>query len=181
MYGYKLPHSPLTRVVKINRWSDRDRNVEYERQNGFRRAMLRHSLATGHAARVPQGYAHVDSIDMLCPRPDIPGSVRHAAKRAIRAWPCAGIVSERIPPFPRWVQQLLARRFCAATAETGLPEPASDDCLVRPYLGSRGGAAGRGWSLEHRNFELHLNQLEELGVDPLPVADAMAHALAVMH
>ncbi|KAB2571406.1 hypothetical protein BFW01_g10021 [Lasiodiplodia theobromae] len=63
-----------------------------------------------------------------------------------------------------------------------MKRPGNRDCLVRVYLGSRRQSAKRSerfFSL--RNLKLHLNQMEELGMDAEVLAAQVAGALATMH
>ncbi|KAI9761002.1 MAG: hypothetical protein M1840_002156 [Geoglossum simile] len=104
--------------------------------------------------------------------------------------PCNIILSECIQPLPQNIRELLIDQYCPAPL---IPEiKASDtnqDCLIRPYLGRRRIApGGRGrpsrfqvFSL--RNFPLHVDQMEQLGIgaDTNKYAETMAEALAMMH
>ncbi|KAK8135093.1 hypothetical protein PG984_007105 [Apiospora sp. TS-2023a] len=104
--------------------------------------------------------------------------------------PCNVLISERIPPMPEPIRNLLVDKFCPKTPES-LPaqiraDEQNQDCLVRPYLGRTKHGRGRSrisfFSL--RNFPLHLDQMPELGLSPPLVrnyAAAMANALAFLH
>ncbi|KAK8040190.1 hypothetical protein PG993_008601 [Apiospora rasikravindrae] len=103
---------------------------------------------------------------------------------------CNALFTERIPPMPEPVRNLLVDKFCPKTPES-LPaqiraDEQNHDCLVRPYLGRTKHGRGRSrvsfFSL--RNFPLHLDQMAELGLPSDAARDyaaAMAKTLAVLH
>ncbi|OQV03759.1 hypothetical protein CLAIMM_08762 [Cladophialophora immunda] len=98
---------------------------------------------------------------------------------------CNMLCSERIPPLPREVRDLLVDRYCPATSvQTIKNNDADRDCLVRLYLGRRKiqSEARRGHNFfSLRNYPLHLNQAEELDLPIVQYACAMAEMLAMMH
>ncbi|KAK8078670.1 zinc finger domain-containing protein [Apiospora saccharicola] len=103
---------------------------------------------------------------------------------------CNVLISERIPPMPEPIRNLLVDKFCPKNPES-LPaqiraDEQNQDCLVRPYLGRTKHGRGRSrisfFSL--RNFPLHLDQMLELGLSSPLVRDYaadMAKALAFLH
>ncbi|KAI0547638.1 zinc finger protein-domain-containing protein [Xylaria curta] len=98
--------------------------------------------------------------------------------------PCNILLSERIPPLPKVVRQLLIDKYCPPTLVSSIAaDPNNYDCLVRPYLGKRRrhyrNSTFRVFSL--RNFPLHLDQMEDLDLDTYEYALRMAKALAFMH
>lgn len=98
---------------------------------------------------------------------------------------CEVVCMERIPPLPTRMRDFLVGRCWPPRTEGGKEAAGSytrdKDCLVRPLLGRRHGH-GAGTSLrEPRGFRLYVDQLEHLGVDPVPFALAMADAMAVLH
>lgn len=102
---------------------------------------------------------------------------------------CNAIVSEKIIPVQASTRRLLLRKFRPDVDEEGAMNSSSNEhCLIRPYLGRRRYRSAetevqprgkRAFSL--RNFPLHLDQMEQLGIDPSEYAIAMADALAFMH
>lgn len=108
----------------------------------------------------------------------------------IKYKPCNTLQSQRIPPFPRSTRELLIEKYCP-------PEIKSEDsrsaknraCLIRLYLGRRRIRQTPGWQSKFkgfslRNFPLHLDQMEEIGVsqqDMSLYARIMAEALATLH
>ncbi|KAJ4523358.1 hypothetical protein HRR83_000006 [Exophiala dermatitidis] len=98
---------------------------------------------------------------------------------------CNVLCSERIPPLPQEVRHRLIDRYCPpASVSTIKANDADRDCLVRPYLGRRKiqNEARRGRNFfSLRNYPLHLNQAEDLGLPILEYARAMADTLAMMH
>ena len=99
---------------------------------------------------------------------------------------CNTIMSEQIPSVPQVVREQLIDRYCPAdlAAEIKSSE-ANQDCLVRPYLGRRRyhTRPSRFKAFSLRNYPLHLDQMEEIGLDTDLVlyAEIMAEALAMMH
>ncbi|ETR98898.1 hypothetical protein M419DRAFT_87747 [Trichoderma reesei RUT C-30] len=82
---------------------------------------------------------------------------------------CNAIVSEKILPVKDSARRLLVQTFRPdVDAEDILRSQSNKHCLVRP-------------ALSLRNFPLHMDQMEQLGIDPSGYAVAMADALAFMH
>ena len=124
--------------------------------------------------------------------------------------PCTSVVSEHIPPFSQRIREQLLDAFCPEqpiscscpkqTIDCPCPKtlkefvktnPADEDCLVRPYLGRRRRHAPPKSDSEERptrfqrfslrNYPLHIDQIETLGLDALAYAKTMASTLATMH
>ncbi|WEW59682.1 hypothetical protein PRK78_005161 [Emydomyces testavorans] len=104
---------------------------------------------------------------------------------------CNMILSERIPAVSQKARELLIDRYCPSSfaAEIKTSE-ANEDCLIRPYLGRRRYNAAahtrpsRFKAFSLRNYPLHLDQMEELGLDAADLVhyvEVMAEALAMMH
>ncbi|KIY03433.1 uncharacterized protein Z520_00124 [Fonsecaea multimorphosa CBS 102226] len=98
---------------------------------------------------------------------------------------CNVLCSERIPRLPREVRDRLVDRYCPPpSVQTIKNNDADRDCLVRLYLGRRKiqQEARRGQNFfSLRNYPLHINQAEELDLQVVDYAHAMAESLAVMH
>ncbi|KAF9699141.1 hypothetical protein EKO04_002854 [Ascochyta lentis] len=103
---------------------------------------------------------------------------------------CRALISERIPKVPRQVSDKLVDLFCPDNkplADFVKDNPDDSSCLLRPYLGRRrrhqqgGATASRFQRFSLRNVPLHVDQMEELGLDIKLYATAMAGALALMH
>ncbi|KAI9761003.1 MAG: hypothetical protein M1840_002157 [Geoglossum simile] len=92
---------------------------------------------------------------------------------------------ERIFPLPETVRHTLIEVFSQPSNITqAKSDSANKDCLVRPLLGrKRFGASRPGGSIffSLRNFKLHLDQIQDLGLDAEEYADSMADAMAVLH
>ncbi|KAL1862369.1 hypothetical protein Plec18170_001195 [Paecilomyces lecythidis] len=118
---------------------------------------------------------------------------------------CNVIHAQRIPPMSRPVREFLIDRYCPPSIVAEIKtSDTNQDCLIRPYLGRRrvlptepsqsDDERGTGTSSRRpprqraffslRNFPLHIDQMEQLGV---PFSDmeiytrGMADALAAMH
>jgi hypothetical protein len=93
---------------------------------------------------------------------------------------------ERIFPLPKIIRDKIIDVFCqldTSTREQAKDIPSNKDCLVRPYLG-RARVAGnqsrlRAFSL--RNYKLHLDQIQFLGLHAEEFAILMAKSMAIMH
>ncbi|KAL6695540.1 zinc finger domain-containing protein [Trichoderma pleuroticola] len=106
---------------------------------------------------------------------------------------CNAIVSEKIIPVSTSIRRLLVQNFRPDVNEEDVINSQSNEhCLIRPYLGRRRYRRSeaepataqprqrlRAFSL--RNFPLHLDQMEQLGVDAGDYAVAMADALAFLY
>lgn len=103
--------------------------------------------------------------------------------------PCNMIHSQRIPPFSQNIRQVLIDNYCPPKIVSKIITSQPDkDCLIRPYLGrrrtKRHTTTSRFTAFSLRNFPLHLDQLESLGISTVGInkyAQTMAETLAVMH
>lgn len=88
---------------------------------------------------------------------------------------------ERIFPLPKPIREALIEKYCPPRIKEQISSnEANKDCLIRPYLGRiKYGAGQQFFSL--RNFQLHANQIEDIGMDASELLLGMAHALAVLH
>ncbi|CAG8937269.1 unnamed protein product [Penicillium salamii] len=103
--------------------------------------------------------------------------------------PCNVIMSQRIPPFTEPTRRLLIENYCPPKIQQQIINSEPDkDCLIRPYLGrrrtQRAHTTSRFSAFSLRNFPLHLDQMESLGITTSEIyqyARSMAETLAVMH
>ncbi len=88
---------------------------------------------------------------------------------------------ERIFPLPKPIREALIDKYCPPRIKDQISSnEANKDCLIRPYLGRiKYGGGQHFFSL--RNFQLHANQIKDLGMDATELLGGMAHALAVLH
>ncbi|KAF3355375.1 hypothetical protein VdG1_04208 [Verticillium dahliae VDG1] len=97
---------------------------------------------------------------------------------------CNALLSERIPPMPEPARRLLVEKYCPEPIrESILADPKNEDCIIRAYLGRRRfrpRAASRFAAFSLRDYPLHVDQMEDLGLDLPAHAAAMAQALAFM-
>ncbi len=97
------------------------------------------------------------------------------------------LLSERILPLPRIARDALIDLYFpkaqpAHRREAAKQDQANRDCLARVYIGKRRDPSRRPpqfFSLN--NFNLHVDQMEDLDVDIDALAESMADALALMH
>ena len=98
--------------------------------------------------------------------------------------PCSTLVTERIPPFPEGVRHRLIDKYCPAHLRELIKSSTPNrDCLIRPYLGRRRwlGKESRFQAFSLRNYPLHADQIEELGLDGRLYARIMAETLAHLY
>ena len=98
--------------------------------------------------------------------------------------PCNALLTDRIPPFTKKSREALIDAYCPASLRSTIKASEPDrDCLVRLYLGRRRHPAkqSRFDAFSLRNYPLHIDQVEELGLDALLYARTMAEALAEIH
>ncbi|KAJ5278695.1 zinc finger protein-domain-containing protein [Penicillium angulare] len=92
---------------------------------------------------------------------------------------------ERILPLPEKIRLALIDAYCnPVNVPKARADPASKDCLLRVLLGrKRYGSSRPGGSIffSLRNYKLHIDQVQELGLDATGFATSMADALAVLH
>ncbi|KAI1130807.1 zinc finger protein-domain-containing protein [Nemania abortiva] len=97
---------------------------------------------------------------------------------------CNILITQRIPPFPQHARNTIIEKYCPSSLIRNIKaDTNNDDCLIRPYLGRRkwGQQASRIRVFSLRNYPLHINQIEELGLDPFAYSKVMAQALAFMY
>jgi hypothetical protein len=96
------------------------------------------------------------------------------------------VMMERILPLPKVVRKALISQFYApeqnldsTEIETHLDHTLNKHCLARVYLGKKNGAFDHVTPL--RNFPLYLGLMEQVGINPVPLARAMGKAYAILH
>ncbi|EEY20689.1 conserved hypothetical protein [Verticillium alfalfae VaMs.102] len=99
---------------------------------------------------------------------------------------CDALLSERNPPVQESARRLLVEKYCPEPSrESMLADPKNEDCIIRAYLGRRRfrpRAASRFAAFSLRNYPLHADQMDDLGLDqPIYAAAVMPQALAFMH
>ncbi|KAK5996374.1 hypothetical protein PT974_01708 [Cladobotryum mycophilum] len=136
---------------------------------------------------------------------NIPESIGFLDSQNVEAWsrilprlpggyaPCNAIISEKIMPVNLSVRKLLVQKFIPGVdAEQVLTSRNNEHCLIRPYLGRRRHRRRESQSstdtprrrlqvFSLRNFPLHVDQMEEVQINPSFYAEAMADALAFLH
>ncbi|PTB53102.1 hypothetical protein M431DRAFT_556142 [Trichoderma harzianum CBS 226.95] len=84
---------------------------------------------------------------------------------------CNAIVSEKIVPVSTSIRRHLVQKLRPdVNVEDVINSQSNEHCLIRPYL-----------AFSLRNFPLHLDQMEQLGIDAGDYAIGMADALAFLH
>ncbi|GKU12388.1 unnamed protein product [Fusarium langsethiae] len=98
-----------------------------------------------------------------------------------------GLESERIFPAPLPVREALVDALLPPVIKRDrdkfLAQPENKNCLVRMYLGRRytTKVQGKVRNLKLQNFPLHVNEMEDLGLDTGHFARLMANTLAIIH
>ncbi|KAJ0299624.1 hypothetical protein COL5a_000146 [Colletotrichum fioriniae] len=94
----------------------------------------------------------------------------------------AVLVSERIPALPLEIRRALIEVFCPREQRIAARViQRNNNCLSRLYLGRRRQNTRVEGGFELRNFEMTLDKMEILNLDPLQYVAPMAEALAFMH
>ncbi|RKU48738.1 hypothetical protein DL546_000910 [Coniochaeta pulveracea] len=162
-------------VVKLAKASDRDLWNDYVMHTRIATELDRFVI---NGLKVPACYyfvpqEHTEFFDRY------PGLM--SAANGILNLPTAALLTERILPLPQVVREKLIQKYCPERIRNrAMAETSSEDCLVRPYLGSVKGKSNMMF-FSLRNLKLHLNQLLELGLDIEAISTSMGHSLAVMH
>ena len=97
------------------------------------------------------------------------------------------LISEHIPPIHAIGRNALMDYFCPEKLRPGAKlQDSNNDCLIRLYLGKRRDHITRvrpGTKIYFgiRNFPLCLDQMEDIGLDTMAFASAMADTLAILH
>lgn len=133
--------------------------------------------------RVPKLYSYVAKDDTGWWTSNLSKFEDQQANDASFALPTMGLISERILPLPKITREALIDEFCPAHLRSLVrSNPVNRDCLARVYLGKRrrpGQPLPPNFTL--RNFNLHLDQMLELGLPVNDYAEAMGEALAIIH
>ncbi|KAH8641428.1 hypothetical protein IG631_04369 [Alternaria alternata] len=100
--------------------------------------------------------------------------------------PNYGLISERIYPLPLPVREAIVDALCPKAIKddksTFLNRTENKNCLVRLYLGRRNDSRKmEARNVRLRNFPLHVDEMERLGLDTSSFAKTMAKALAFLH
>jgi hypothetical protein len=97
--------------------------------------------------------------------------------------PAALYITQRIPPLRTHVREaLIDKYFPDGLKEKAKGDEANRDCLVRLYLGKRRDPERRKpIRATLMNYNLHLDQMEELELETKDFAKTMARALATIH
>ncbi|KAK2009169.1 hypothetical protein LZ32DRAFT_608701 [Colletotrichum eremochloae] len=99
----------------------------------------------------------------------------------------SALVSERVLPAPLLVREALVDALLPAVIrhrkQDFLARPENKNCLIRMYLGRRHTTKTQDkiQNLKLQNFPLHVNEMEQLGLDTAHFATLMANTLAIMH
>lgn len=96
--------------------------------------------------------------------------------------PRAGFTMERILPLPEEIRRALITLFFHSSEQAVALASVNKEnsaCLIRPYFGKNAPPDVEYDSLW--NFELHLNQMTQLGLDTRRLVKEMAIGLSVMH
>lgn len=94
------------------------------------------------------------------------------------------LLTERIPPFPKSVRETIINAYYPESLRSSIKSSEPDqDCLIRPYLGRRRRLVkqSRFQAFSLRNYPLHIDQIEELGLDGVLYAKIMAETLANLY
>jgi hypothetical protein len=92
---------------------------------------------------------------------------------------CKGYMQERIPAVPHEVRELFISRYCRPSGQAAIRASRENkDCLIRIYTGKRRLSDRLGPFFNLRNYGLHIDQMDELGLDVSAILKVLATALA---
>ncbi|PSN66029.1 hypothetical protein BS50DRAFT_469831, partial [Corynespora cassiicola Philippines] len=92
------------------------------------------------------------------------------------------LCTERVLPLAKPIRESLINQYCKPQLVQKIKQSEPDnDCLVRVYLGKRRRSERPTMFFSLRNYNLHLDQMEELGLDTHGLASNIAEALAIVH
>ncbi|KAK7210351.1 hypothetical protein V2G26_017529 [Clonostachys chloroleuca] len=97
------------------------------------------------------------------------------------------LVSNRVFPVPLPVRDALVDVLCPPAIrkqkQAFLAKPENQNCLIRLYLGRREITRAKKniQNIRLQNFPLHVNEMEDLGLDTASFAQVMAQTLAILH
>lgn len=92
------------------------------------------------------------------------------------------ICTERIFPLAKPIRESLIDQYCKPQLVQNIKQSeANNDCFVRVYLGKRRRNGRPTMFFSLRNYNLHLDQMEEIGLDTHGLASSIAEALAIVH
>lgn len=103
--------------------------------------------------------------------------------------PAEALFTEHIPPLSAPIREALIKLYCSPASKQASvrADPANRDCLLRAYLGrrrARDDSTGQPKVVTNfalRNYNLHLDQMLELGLDVHLFANMMGTTLADVH
>ncbi|KAK2032260.1 hypothetical protein LX32DRAFT_710799 [Colletotrichum zoysiae] len=105
-----------------------------------------------------------------------------SSQTGFKSEPTDILVMERIMPLPRVIRQALVEVFCPPSQKAEASSNYKNkSCLVRLYLGVRRPNQRTEGPFTLRNFELTLDKMDILGINPMQFVRPMAEALAIMH
>ncbi|KAJ3529531.1 hypothetical protein NM208_g9715 [Fusarium decemcellulare] len=97
---------------------------------------------------------------------------------------CNALLSQKVQPVSETARRLLASIYAQGhDTETIVGDKKNEHCLIRPYFGRRRHRtrrAGKPTFFSLRNFPLHVDQMEELGISTDSYVKAMAEGLAFL-
>lgn len=93
---------------------------------------------------------------------------------------CTAYFQKRIPAVPQMIREQLIGRYCPEAIQvTTRSSRENEDCLIRIYAGKRRRQGARPSPFFNlRNYGIHIDQMDELGVDTTAVVKILAEALA---
>jgi hypothetical protein len=102
------------------------------------------------------------------------------------AIPNYGLISSRIHPVPFPVRSAIVDALCPQAVQNSkiafLNKPENKDCLIRLYLGRRNDTRKTcARNIRLRNFPLHVDEMQRLGLDTHMFTRILAQALALLH
>ncbi|KAF1959950.1 hypothetical protein CC80DRAFT_351600, partial [Byssothecium circinans] len=165
---------------------DGDQEDVYKREDGAQgrsilndQTMHRRVLSSAPPIRVPRSFSIIEASDS-----EWWAGANGLARFPNAMSPCRTYHMQRIPAMPEAVRRKLIDEYCPKSLQAFVTTNRDDeDCLIRLYLGRRRALrqAARFQFFSLRNFPLHVNQMEDLGMDTHALARVLADCLAHCH
>jgi hypothetical protein len=163
------PNNDPDWVIKREDGGDHGRSVANDQV--MHRKVIAAIPESGLPARVPASYDVIEANDSWW------NANLHRFPNGTTA--CKAYMQERIPAVPHEIRDLLISRYCRPNGQAAIrASQENKDCLIRVYTGKRRLSDRLGPFFNLRNYGLHIDQMDELGLDTSAIVRVLATALA---
>jgi hypothetical protein len=157
-------------VIKREDGGDRGRSVANDKI--MHRKVIAAVLSTvGLPVRIPRSYEVIDADNKWWDN--------NLDKFPDGRTSCRAYMQERVPAVPLEIRALLISRYCRPNGQAAIRASKRNTyCLIRIYTGKRRLSNQTSTFFNLRNYGLHIDQMNELGLDTPAIARVLATALA---